>query len=683
MLIAELKQIYQEDFDRQFNSVSDSLPILRKKLDVQIGAKTHLLEPSQQAIIFAFLANRHIRDLEIYQGYSLFQKAQALLSKKPSYARMYYFQQVADAFAVLQRPDSAFFYAEKSLEIAHKLGNDSLVLNALGPLAQKAYDFKHYTKAIHYYKLILKHRLATDIIRRNINHSIAVIYARLHQYTQARAYYKKSLVYSEKMKDKFWIGLDNGNIGTTYFEEGNYEMALPYLLIDLKFSGYPEMTTSAMNCLNTLVQLSIYSQKITQAGYYLNKLQNSFQQIKLDTVSLNDQKLKFYETASMYYEAIKDYSTALKYTRNYTALHQEVDLTNAVKRARLEEAWLSFNQLSREIESKAREIRFQEQKILILEQEKKLQSAVGQIKSNLLMGAIVLILLIGGILYVTYDRYRSKKEAHRILEKQRDEISQKNRELSQSLHTVGLHQKRLENLAAHLSEVNATKDKLFSIIGHDLRAPIGNLKTLIELLSSQRINQEDFFQISESLNHHIEHVFFTLDNLLQWANTQLQGFQTAPQSVDLYEVAQENVDFLIGAAQSKEIVLYNHISRNSIANVDKNQISLVLRNLINNAIKFTPKCGKISLNAYLDEQKLKIAIADTGIGISEENIDKLFKRNIHYSTFGTAGEKGTGLGLLLCEEMISRNGGEISVNSIPGEGTTFWITLPRFLKIQN
>jgi signal transduction histidine kinase len=217
---------------------------------------------------------------------------------------------------------------------------------------------------------------------------------------------------------------------------------------------------------------------------------------------------------------------------------------------------------------------------------------------------------------------------------------------------------------------------LFAIIGHDLRAPIGSLKGLLELTNDHTISREEFLGFSTMLRNNVEHIYFTLNNLLQWANTQMEGMRTAPQNIKLHNIAEENCGLLQAFAKGKQIALYQGISQDVIVRADYEQISLVFRNLITNAIKFTPAGGTITLSHTIESSFCRISIHDTGIGINQKMLATLFQDNHYVSKSGTQGEKGTGLGLVLCKDFIARNRGSIRAESTEGKGTTFSFTLP-------
>jgi signal transduction histidine kinase len=181
---------------------------------------------------------------------------------------------------------------------------------------------------------------------------------------------------------------------------------------------------------------------------------------------------------------------------------------------------------------------------------------------------------------------------------------------------------------------------------------------------------------SGKLKNGVEHAHFTLNNLLEWANSQMKGLVADPMMTNLAELGNENFNFLAQLAASKQLQLHNQIAPDLEAYVDPDQINLVFRNLISNAIKFTPKNGSITLQSQVENDFCQISITDTGVGMSAENVAKLFNQTTHFSTYGTSGEKGTGLGLLLCQEMVEKNGGTIWVESEEGKGTSFKFRLP-------
>jgi len=229
-----------------------------------------------------------------------------------------------------------------------------------------------------------------------------------------------------------------------------------------------------------------------------------------------------------------------------------------------------------------------------------------------------------------------------------------------------------------LEKLNQQKNKFFSIIAHDLRSPFTSLLGFTALLEqrAEKLTPDKVKDYAETINSSATRVFKLLENLLEWSRLQMDRVDLAPKSFALTDIAEKTVDVLGPVAAEKGITL-------TVANTapevfaDPHMIDAVIRNLVNNAIKFTPKDGTITI-AYdtTPTGKILVKVSDTGVGMPQDAIDKIFSLSDNVSTNGTDGEKGTGLGLLLCKELVERNQGKMSIDSTPGEGSTFAFTLP-------
>ena len=228
-----------------------------------------------------------------------------------------------------------------------------------------------------------------------------------------------------------------------------------------------------------------------------------------------------------------------------------------------------------------------------------------------------------------------------------------------------------------LLELNQTKNKLLSIIGHDVRGPLNSLRGVLQLLNNRQLSQEEFYTLSDHLQKNTESLYSTLDTLLHWSLSQMQGFEAKPKLAELDVLVHNLLDLIAETAHQKNINITSDIAPGTMAYYDPNLIQVAMRNLLGNALKFTPPGGSIHLSAEPMEAKgIRIAVSDTGIGIPEETLAKLFSNGLSKSRKGTRGEGGTGLGLLLSKEMIEINGGELWVSSEVGKGSTFYFTLP-------
>jgi len=243
-----------------------------------------------------------------------------------------------------------------------------------------------------------------------------------------------------------------------------------------------------------------------------------------------------------------------------------------------------------------------------------------------------------------------------------------------------------------LQKLNAQKDKFFSIIAHDLKSPFNSILGFSEMLKDEARNLDidSIVQYAGIINASALHTFELLENLLDWARMQQGRIPFEPQKFLLNSIVSSEIEGLKNNADQKNIKLINHIHENLIINADENMISTVLRNLISNAIKFTPKGGQVKVEAKVEvenevevedevkdeKSKVVISVSDTGIGMKPEIIEKLFKIETSFTTRGTENEKGTGLGLLLCKEFVEKHGGRIWVESVERKGSEFSFTLP-------
>lgn len=230
-----------------------------------------------------------------------------------------------------------------------------------------------------------------------------------------------------------------------------------------------------------------------------------------------------------------------------------------------------------------------------------------------------------------------------------------------------------------LISLNTTKDKFFSIIAHDLRGPLMGLHGLSLLLHKNvaKYDKEKIEQISLSLFNASENVSSLMENLLQWAKSQIDNLEFSPQKIQLREVAAKSILDIESMAINKGIVLVNNINSGIEIMADENLLKFIIRNLLGNAIKFTPKEGKVFIDALAMSESIEISINDTGIGMSKKQLDRLFKIDSVISKNGTEGEKGTGLGLILCKEFVEKHGGIIYAFSDQGKGSTFSFTIPK------
>lgn len=231
-----------------------------------------------------------------------------------------------------------------------------------------------------------------------------------------------------------------------------------------------------------------------------------------------------------------------------------------------------------------------------------------------------------------------------------------------------------------LKKLNSSKDLFFSIIAHDLKNPFNSLIGLSEMLkdaSKNHIADEDI-EVLDVINNNIKQVYQLLEELLEWASLQFSRGEFERKKVILADVVKNVCSYFQRNYETKKITVVIDITQDIEVLADERMLETILRNLISNAIKFTDKKGNITVNAEKDKSKIIINIKDSGIGIPITKIDKLFKIDHNYSTTGLEGEKGTGMGLILCKELIEKNNGTIWAESTPKKGSVFSFTLDKY-----
>lgn len=240
-------------------------------------------------------------------------------------------------------------------------------------------------------------------------------------------------------------------------------------------------------------------------------------------------------------------------------------------------------------------------------------------------------------------------------------------------------EEKVANRTEELALANASKDKFFSIIAHDLRSPFTALLGISEVMIEnwEDMPDEEKIEFLKSIYSASKNTFNLLQNLLEWSSSQTGSMQVEKSIFSPYELIHENIKVLYQHANNKNITIINSVKNNMSCFADKNMVSTVFRNLISNSIKFTKEGGTIEISGSLTDNDIQFCILDNGIGMSKKTVSGLFKINKKVQRSGTANEKGTGLGLILCKELIEKNGGNIFVESEPLVGSKFFFTIPK------
>ncbi len=249
----------------------------------------------------------------------------------------------------------------------------------------------------------------------------------------------------------------------------------------------------------------------------------------------------------------------------------------------------------------------------------------------------------------------------------------------QKAKELALINEKLNQREKELQKINSNKDKFFSIISHDLRSPFTSLLGFSEFLLNEidELSKEEIKEFAENIYKSASGTFSLLENLLQWSRLQTSKIEFVPEKYSLTEHLNRICEIYKINALQKNINLITNIEEGLEVYADQNMVETVMRNLLSNAIKFTPRNGLITVTAKNRSKDVEVIVADTGIGIEKEKLQKLFVIGENVSTEGTENEKGTGLGLILCKEFVETNNGKLTVKSKPGKGTEFKFTLPK------
>ena len=245
--------------------------------------------------------------------------------------------------------------------------------------------------------------------------------------------------------------------------------------------------------------------------------------------------------------------------------------------------------------------------------------------------------------------------------------------------------KKIEEQAQNLQQSNDLKDRMFSIIGHDLRSPLSAAKLKMDFIlrgiidpKSESFLDETVFELLKTMDEALN----LLQNLLGWAKSESDQIQMIPEKLDVHDLVEQTFRLLKLGSEHKKIELSNNVPKDTFAYADNNMIKTVLRNLLSNAIKFTPVEGAININSKLLEESVVLEVEDNGNGISKEDIQKILNPNEHFSKLGTEKEPGTGLGLVLCQSFVYKNGGSLKIRSELGKGSTFYFDIPLYTETE-
>ena len=544
--------------------------------------------------------------------------------------------------------------------------------------------------------------------------------------------YHEALKIVNSRNDKAGLADINLNIGFLYAEMGNFKLAIEYYRSAIDYFSIANGFEGLCRCYINIASALYNSDKIEEAFIYLqkaNEISRMHHDYRMMSINTNfaeaylikkqyqladDYANKAIETAKRldnFHILSKDYIILAKICLarnelNIAEIHAnkalELAKQTAIKKVLIDSYTILCQILEKEDKYKEAAI----YNSLLLNTKDSIQSSINnnlleafefekrdeeialmkaegiqknsELKQQKLLIAIIsltLILLLCIICFVLYSRNKLQKttaelkNAYQVISNNHQEIVLQNQELKNYNEQIVVQSKRIE-------ELNQLKDRLFAIISHDLRSPFNSLKSVLKLLLTSDLSQERIQTIVPMLHKNMTTVSELLDNLLSWSKSQLNGEAIKLSNFDINQIVLKDFELFETQAAVKKIKLKNEIPIDTIVFADLNMTEIVLRNLVSNAIKFCKENGTIVISGIKQGIDTEFSVSDEGVGISPENIEKIFQDKGRFTTLGTKNESGTGLGLLLCKDFIEKQNGKIGVESIQNTGSRFWFTLP-------
>nr|WP_321225104.1 tetratricopeptide repeat-containing sensor histidine kinase [uncultured Psychroserpens sp.] len=519
--------------------------------------------------------------------------------------------------------------------------------SAYNNLAEAYYNTNQVDKSLEFNikALAVREQLKDSIGIKTSTRNIATLYSERKEHRKAIEFYERVLQLLNPETDQTLKGEILPRIGAEYLRFKDYDKAAEYLVEGLKFNRRIKNDDGVLRALNAVGELNIQQGNLKTAALQVNEAYTIAN--KIDN---KQELLKNYKLHKELDSINGKFQNAFFWQGKYFNLKSELDkenqpiapiITKPIEVEPIDELD-DFNTLA------------------LQEQEEKETIYLKKLKAiSYILGAAFLI--VSTILLLIYLKRKNTLKFNR-------ELRDKNAE-------IVLQNKKFAEQTKHLEEVNHVKDRLFSIVSHDLKDSISSIKGFIDLLKEDSITREEFYDLVPELSENADSASQLLYNLLNWSKSQMQNLEPKAELFNIQDVFKNKISLVEQKVEQKRIILIDE-SRRDFIYADKSMIEIVIQNLITNAVKFTRVGDSITVSNSDHDGKSLICVEDTGVGISRENIDKLFQSGT-FSTRGTSNEKGTGLGLTICKELVELNNGRIWVESTPGIGTKFYVELPK------
>ena len=519
---------------------------------------------------------------------------------------------LAEAYYNIGATDYAIKFNLKALDVLEQLNDNEGILKTNLQLAELYSSNKEYRKSIEFYETVLNRtNKNNDSIRGRVYPKLGREYLKFNDYDKASEYLLEGLTLNRNSNDKAGLLLALNGLG------------------DLNLR---------------LNRLNLAEQQLYEAGTIAKSISN------------NNELLTYYKLMKDLDSTKRRFDRAYIWQREYYDLKQNIEQKGFSEIKTIKASDLEFNpNFDKEVSTTT-----QEPVNNFESQVQETQTGINKFKV-VLYGLLAALAIVSTFLILIYVKRNSNIKYTQELEEKNIKIQLQNEAFAEQTQ--------------HLENVNNVKDKLFSIISHDLKDSLSSINGFINLMKEGSLTREEFDNLIPELSENANNASLLLFNLLNWSKSQMQSLDPKPSLFDIQEVFEAKVKLIEQRLESKGIELIDHSLRD-FAYADRSMIEIVIQNLLANALKFCKKGDTITVNNHISNGSCIISVADTGIGISKENMDKLFK-NSSFTTLGTNNEKGTGLGLSICKELVELNNGKIWVESTLNVGTTFYIQLPK------
>ncbi|MGV3540374.1 MAG: tetratricopeptide repeat-containing sensor histidine kinase [Rufibacter sp.] len=559
---------------------------------------------------------------------------------------------------VLGQFDKSFAHFFEALKIGEAAHDTAILVSTFTSLGSLSNKIKNYTKAEAYFKTAETLALATSN-----TFALGRIYNNQGHMQETRGNYAQALTSFTKAAEVLKNTADPKTMAVIYLNIGGVHTflkqpakGLPFLYdalaIDKKLGNNINKTVTLATLANAYKAMGQTSKSVAFA-------QESYE------VALQTKSGKKIVAAAQLLENLyahqRNFEQAYKF-QTIAAKHlEELDAESQIRHSA---------EIIAKYESEKQAL---ENKTLKAEKEKQAEAIEHQ-QTILILGGVVIVLMVL-LLVASYLLRQRNKKAYARLRHAHEQVKQQNMEIFNQKEEIFAQSNILVRQNELLEKHNNFKSKIFSIVSHDLRSPFTTIKGIINLTKGHPLSASEVQRVLELLAKDVDVVEDMLNNLLVWSKNQLDGSRTAVDSLFLPQAVEDSVEIIKFQALQKEVTLQALVPEELVVLADREQLAFVFRNLLMNAIKFSFPGTQVVIKAKQEQETVAVSVIDQGKGISAKNLKKLFS-NQRFTTRGTGNEIGTGLGLMLCKELLETMGGTISAHSIEGHGSTFTFTLP-------